>query len=615
MERIARRERAKPAKRLAQILHSSFFILHSSFFILHSSFFISYSPSMRNLLLLSILILASCSPQLPTAAPVSAQYEMPKQAFSRKGMVVTAHPVATQVGVEILEKGGNAVDAMVAVHFALAVVYQRAGNIGGGGFMLYREAASGKTVSLDFRETAPQAASRNMYLDSLGKAIDSLSRDGHLAVGTPGSVDGMWQAHQKYGKLAWADLIAPAEKLARQGVLLTNYEARTLNEMKPIFEKVNRYRPAIVRDSVWKKGDTLIQTDLANTMLLIQQNGREGFYSGAVADLLVAEMQAKNGLITHKDLADYKAIWREPIAFDFNGYRIYSMAPPSSGGILLAQLFGMIQHYPLRKMGFHSVEAIHLMVEAERRAYADRAQHLGDPDFYPVPTKKLIEPEYNKKRIQADFNPNKASKSADIKGGQWAESEETTHYCITDSMGNAISVTTTVNTNYGSKVLVMGGGFILNNEMDDFSAKPNSPNVFGLVGGEANAIAPKKRMLSCMSPTIVEKKDKLFMLVGTPGGATIPTSVFQVLVNVLVFEQPLLKAVHNKRFHHQHLPDKIQPEKDAFSKQTLKKLRAIGHIVEERKSIGLVEAILIHPDGRHEGVADRRSTDTAIGVK
>lgn len=558
-------------------------------------------------------LFAACTTAPAPAA--QAQYDMPKQAFSKRGMVVTAHPAASRVGVEILEKGGNAIDAMVAVHFALAVCYQRAGNIGGGGFMLYRPAAGG-VVSLDFRETAPAAATRNMYLDEKGNAIDSLSRDGHLAVGTPGSVDGMWQAHQRYGKLSWAEVVQPAINMAANGVLLTNFEATTLNEFRPIFLKVNRYAPAFVQSDsarLWKKGDTLVQSDLAATFRMIRDAGREGFYAGWVADSIVAEMQAKGGLITHADLAAYQAKWRDVLHFDYNGYRIYSMPPPSSGGLLLAQFFGMLQPYPLKKYGFHSPQAVHLMAEVERRAYADRAQYMADPDFYHVPVRELTDSAYLRQRM-SDYDAKKASRSKDIKAGTIKESEETTHYCITDADGNAVSVTTTVNTNYGAKVVVKGAGFILNNEMDDFAAKPNSPNVFGLLGGDANAIAPNKRMLSSMTPTIVEKEGKLFMLVGTPGGATIPTSVFQVLVNVLVFEQPLLQAVHARRFHHQHSPDKIQHEKDAFSKSTIRTLRSWGHTVEERKSIGLVEAILIHPDGRQEGVADRRANDTALGV-
>ncbi len=606
-----------PPSNCPKNLTTCYLLPKKSYYLLPATYYqnLTFVPMKKLVYAFWLFSLFTACSTLPTP-PAQAQYEMPKQAFSKRGMVVTAHPAASRVGVDILAKGGNAIDAMVAVHFALAVCYQRAGNIGGGGFMLYRPAAGG-VVSLDFRETAPAAATRNMYLDEKGNAIDSLSRDGHLAVGTPGSVDGMWQAHQRYGKLSWAEVVQPAINMAANGVLLTNYEASTLNDFRPIFLKVNRYAPAFVQSDstrLWKKGDTLLQPDLANTFRMIRDAGREGFYAGWVADSIVAEMQAKGGLISHADLANYQSKWREVLQFDYEGYRIYSMPPPSSGGLLLAQFFGMIRPYKLKKYGFHSPAAVHLMAEVMRRAYADRAEYMADPDFYTVPLRQLCDSAYLLQRM-ADYSPKKASLSADTKAGSLAESEETTHYCITDADGNAVSVTTTVNTNYGAKVVVKGGGFILNNEMDDFAAKPNSPNVFGLLGGDANAIAPNKRMLSSMTPTIVEKNGKLFMLVGTPGGATIPTIVFQVLANVLIFDKPLLEAVHARRFHHQHSPDKIQHEKDALSKSTIRQLRALGHKVEARKSMGLVEAIMIHPDGRQEGVADRRSDDTALGVE
>lgn len=565
---------------------------------------LSFSISYKYFLLIACVVY-SCT--------ITAQYDRPKQAFSKKGMVVTAHPVASQVGKSILEKGGNAIDAMVAVHFALAVVYQRAGNIGGGGFMLYRKADTKEVFSLDFREKAPALATKDMFLDSLGNVVPNLNTNGHLASGTPGSVDGMWQAHQKFGTMPWADLIQPAIEIAENGVLLTNYEARTLNELKPIFDSVNRYPIVFVKDSLWKRGDTLIQLDLANTLKIIQKEGKDGFYKGHIADLLVEEMLAKGGLIRHEDLENYSAVWRKAIDFNYKDYKIFSMPPPSSGGILLAQLFGMISHYPLAKYGFQKPAAVHLMVEAERRAYADRAAYIADPDFVEVPTEKLLDAKYIKNRI-ADFNPNKASKSATIKGGLKAESEETTHYSITDADGNAISVTTTVNTNYGSKVVVKNAGFILNNEMDDFAARSNAPNHFGLLGGKANAIAPNKRMLSSMTPTIVEKSGNLYLILGTPGGSTIPTTIFQVLVNHLVFGKSLKEAVNAHRFHHQHQPDKIQYEKNTFNKSTINALKNLGHKVEIRKVTGQVEAILLHSNGIYEGVADRRSDDTALGV-
>ena len=548
------------------------------------------------------------------SSTIYAQYAMPKQAFSKKGMVVTAHPIATQVGKNILEKGGNAIDAMVAVHFALAVVYQRAGNIGGGGFMLYRAAENKNVYALDFREKAPALAHEKMFLDSLGEFIPNLSTQGHLAIGTPGSVDGMWQAHQKFGTMPWHTLLQPAIDIAENGVLLTNYEAKTLNEFQPIFKAVNRYKIDFIKDSIWKKGDTLIQIDLAKTLRQIQTHGRDGFYKGIVADLIVDEMLTMGGLIRHEDLENYHAVWRKPIQFDYKNYTIYGMPPPSSGGILLAQLFGMIGHFPLAKYGFQTPTSIHLMAEVERRAYADRASYLGDPDFYNVPSEKLIDSLYLKNRIQ-DIQLYKASKSKEIVAGLNPESEETTHYSISDQFGNAIAVTTTVNTNYGSKVVVKNAGFILNNEMDDFAAKPNAPNYFGLLGSDANAIAPNKRMLSSMCPTIVEKKGNLYLILGTPGGSTIPTTIFQVLVNHLIFGKSLKNAVNAYRFHHQHMPDKIQYEKGAFSKNTIKILKQLGHKVEVRKVTGQVDAILLHDNGIYEGIADRRSDDTALGVE
>lgn len=545
-----------------------------------------------------------------TTQYTQAQYESPKQAKSKGGMVVTAHPLATAVGADILQRDGNAIDAMVAVHFALAVVYQRAGNIGGGGFLVYR-AKNGDCHSLDFRETAPKAATQTMFLDSAGNAVASRSRDGHLAVGVPGSVAGMWEAHQLYGKLDWNGLLEPAIKLAEEGFLLTNGEAAVLNEHQTTFKEVNRFAPVFVKDSLFKKGDTIVQKELAQTLRLIQKYGRNGFYMGAVAELIEQEMAARGGLITRDDLAHYKAIWRKPLTFYYKQYQLITMPPPSAGGVLLAQLFGMVGRFPLVKWGFQSVRSVHLITEAERRAYADRSQHLGDPDFYKIPIQKLLDSNYIKRRLQ-NFDAQKATPSSQLKAGDMGkESEQTTHYSIVDKMGNAVAVTTTVNTDYGSKVVVKGGGFILNNEMDDFSAKPNSPNVFGLVGGEANAIAPNKRMLSSMTPTIVEKNNELFLVVGTPGGATITTSVFQVLLNVLEYKKPLLEAVHAKRFHHQYLPDKIYCEKGTFAPKTKQALKKMGHTVEERKSIGLVEAIMIHSDGTREGVADNRGIDSA----
>lgn len=541
------------------------------------------------------------------------KYKIQKELVAEKAMVVSAHPLASEAGRDILKKGGNAVDAMVAVHFALAVVYPKAGNIGGGGFMVYRD-KNGNASTLDFREKAPLAASRNMYLDKNGNAVDSLSRNGHLAVGVPGSVAGMFEAHKKYGKLPWSVLLGPAVKFAENGFQITNQEANALNYNQKNFTRINQHENAFVKKTVWKSGQKLIQKELAEVMRRIQQNGHDGFYKGKTAELIVDDMKRGGGIISLQDLEKYHAKWRSPIVFEYKkNYKVITMPPPSSGGIVLAILMQMVEDQPLEQMGFHSPAAVHLMAEAERRAYADRAEHLGDSDFYPVPIEALLDKSYAKSRMR-DYNDKKATPSKQIKAGKPSKiSEQTTHYSIVDADGNAVSVTTTLNGNYGSSVVVKGAGIILNNEMDDFSAKPGSPNMFGLLGAEANAIQPEKRMLSSMTPTILEKDGKLFMVVGTPGGATIITSVFQVIMNVIEFRLPLQDAVQKARFHHQRLPDQIYYEKNCFDAATAKKLAEMGHILKERSSIGQVEAILVRPDGKLEGAADRRGDDSAAG--
>jgi gamma-glutamyltranspeptidase/glutathione hydrolase len=546
---------------------------------------------------------------------LSAQvkYKMQKELVTEKAMVVSAHPLASQAGTEIMKKGGNAVDAMVAVHFALAVVYPKAGNIGGGGFMVYRD-KDGNASTLDFREKAALAASRNMYLDQAGNAIDSLSRFGHLAVGVPGSVAGMFEAHKKYGRLPWSELLEPAIKLAEKGFIVTAIEAAALNENKLKFTQINNQENAFVKKSPWKIGQKLVQTDLAETLIRIQKDGSDGFYKGRTAELFVEEMKRGGGIISLLDLEKYQAKWRNPIVFEYKkNYRVITMPPPSSGGIVLAMLMQMVEDQPLEQMGFHSSAAVHLIAEAERRAYADRAEHLGDSDFYPVPLEAMLDKAYAKYRMR-DFNDKNATASKQVKAGKPSKtSEQTTHYSIVDAEGNAVSVTTTLNGNYGSSVIVKGAGIILNNEMDDFSAKPGSPNMFGLLGAEANAIQPEKRMLSSMTPTILEKDGKLLMVVGTPGGATIITSVFQVIVNVIEFRLSLQDAVQKARFHHQWLPDQIYHEKNCFDAATVKKLKEMGHVLKERGQIGQVEAILVRPDGKLEGAADRRGDDSAAG--
>lgn len=530
----------------------------------------------------------------------------------RNGMVVSANEKASRVGLDILKKGGNAVDAAVAVQFALAVVYPNAGNIGGGGFMVYR-GASGEMNSLDFRETAPATASRDMYLDSLGNPIVDKSLEGHMASGIPGSVAGMVAAHAKYGKLKWADLIEPAIALAKNGFKLSEQQADELNGLKARFVKNNPQGTALAKETEWLEDDVLVQPELATTLEKIRDYGRAGFYDGPVADSLLAEMRRGGGIISAEDLKNYKAVWRKPIVGNYKEYRIVTMPPPSSGGIALIQLLKSVEPYPLKRWGLNSDSTVQLMVEAERRVYADRAEYLGDPDFYKVPQAQLLNDAYIKSRM-ANFNWAHATPSSEIKAGvlRPAEHEETTHFSIVDRDGNAVSVTTTLNGSYGSAVVVKGGGFLLNNEMDDFSVKPGSPNMYGLVGGEANAIAPGKRMLSSMTPTIVEKDGKLFMIVGTPGGSTIITSVFQSIVNVIEFNKTMQSAVNAKKFHHQWLPDTLYVEKGALDSVTTLKLINKGYPILERGPIGRVDAILKTKWGYYQGGADKRGDDKAM---
>ncbi|PWL28706.1 MAG: gamma-glutamyltransferase [Roseivirga sp. XM-24bin3] len=531
-------------------------------------------------------------------------------------MVVSAHPLASEVGKNILKQGGNAVDAAIATQFALAVVYPGAGNIGGGGFMVSRM-ANGETATLDYREKAPLAGGRDMYLDDNGEVIPNASVRGHLAAGVPGTVAGLEAAHKKYGKLNWAELVQPAIDIAANGWTLTAREARGLNSNRKAFMEYNTIMPDFFlaeEGNEWKEGDTVSIPELAATLTLIRDNGRDGFYKGKTAQLIVEEMERGDGLISLEDLEKYDAVWREPITGTYHEYGFISMPPPSSGGIALAQLFNSVEDLNLSELGFHSVAAIHAIVEAERRVYADRSKHLGDMDFYNVPLNGLLEKNYSTQRMR-DFNPEKATRSAAIQAGSPAgyESEETTHLSVVDAEGNAVSVTTTLNGGMGSKVFVGGAGFLLNNEMDDFSIKPGEPNMYGLVGGEANSIAPEKRMLSSMTPTIVTKDDKLFMVVGTPGGSTIITSVFQTILNVVDFGMTMQEAVDAPRFHHQWLPDLVRYEGTGIDSVVVAKLKGMGHDMRGGSTIGRVDAILVLPDGRLEGGADPRGDDTADG--
>lgn len=528
-------------------------------------------------------------------------------------VVVSAHADASEVGVSILRQGGNAVDAAVAVQFALAVVYPNAGNIGGGGFMVYRN-ADGLFYTLDFREKAPLAAERDMYLDEEGAPITELSLRGQLAAGVPGVVDGMVQAHAKFGKMSWEALLAPAIQLAKAGFRLTAMQAGELNRRQESFAKWNPQGTVFLRAEPWKEGDVLVQEELANTLINIAKYGRSGFYEGAVADLIVAEMNRGNGIISHEDLRAYRSQWREPIEAMYRGYRVVSMAPPSSGGIALLGMLKAVEPYPLSAWGFQQDSTVRAMVEAQRRVYADRATYLGDPDFFVVPQMRLIDSSYHASRM-ANVDFARATPSSQIDAGKLvpAESEETTHFSIVDQDGNAVSITTTINGSYGAHVVVDGAGFLLNNEMDDFSVKPGSPNMYGLIGGEANAIAPEKRMLSSMTPTIIERDGKLFMVVGTPGGSTIMTSVFQTIINVIDFGMPMQDAVVAPRFHHQWLPDEVAAERRAIDSALRETLTASGYQLVNRGAIGRVDAILVLDNGLLQWGADPRGDDTAAG--
>jgi len=563
---------------------------------------------------ISVSFLGYCLAVLFISGCVTGQLGKNNSGEYKNGMVVSAHPEASEVGVDILKKGGNAVDAAVAVQFALAVVYPNAGNLGGGGFMVYRS-AKGEINALDFREKAAALASRDMYLDSLGNPIVAKSLYGHLAVGVPGSVDGMVEAHKKYGKLSWQEVVKPALNLAENGFKITKRQASELNSLHKSLMKFNPDGTAFINlESTWKENDLLVQKELAATLKLIQEKGRAGFYEGAVADSIVAEMQKGKGLITKADLKNYHSAWRKPITGNYRGYKIITMPPTSSGGIALVQLLQSVEPYPLKRWGHNSDSTVQVIVEAERRVYADRATHLGDPDFYNVPKNELLDENYNKKRM-ANFSWTSATPSSSILAGEvkGKEHEETTHFSIVDKDGNAVSITTTLNGSYGSLVVVKGGGFLLNNEMDDFSVKPGAPNMYGLVGGEANAIAPNKRMLSSMTPSIVEKDGNLFMVVGTPGGSTIITSVFQTIINVIDFGMPIQEAVAAKKFHHQWLPDEVYVERDALDSVTTEKLRAKGYKILSRGDIGRVDAILKTKWGAYQGGADPRGDDKAIG--
>ena len=556
--------------------------------------------------LLLLFVTSSCSNKTPV--------------YGENGMVVSTSRDASQVGIEILQSGGNAIDAAVAVGFALAVTSSSNGNIGGGGFMTAK-LANGESFTLDYREMAPHAAKRDIYLDEDGNIIKGKSRSTHFASGVPGSVDGLLKAWRDHGSgnISRNQLIGPAIKLSREGFDLSKYEAERFNKNKERLSKHSETKRIFTRDDrEWKKGDIFIQNDLANTLERIARNGRDGFYKGETARLIVEEMKAVEGWIDYKDLENYVSKYREPIRGSFMGYDIISMGPPSSGGLLVVHMLNMFENIFNQKdsdfdLSFNSVDYIHILTELERRAYADRTEHMGDSDYWNVPKSMFLSNDYANKRLK-DIDFNKASNSQLIEHGNpySDQSEETTHYSIVDSAGNAVSVTTTINSGYGNGITVTGAGFLLNNEMDDFSSKPGEPNMFGLLGNEANAVEAKKRPLSSMTPTIVLKDNRPFLILGSPGGSTIITTVMQNILNVVIHDMNIEEAVSSPRVHSQWLPDMVFHEKNGLNKDIINQLKKMGHDVKMRSSIGEANGILINKKGFWGG-ADPRGENTAIG--
>ena len=532
---------------------------------------------------------------------------------AKNGMVVSAREEASKIGVEILKKGGNAFDAMIATDLALAVSFQSAGNIGGGGFMVYRK-ATGETGALDYREKAPLTASKDMYLDEQGNVIKGMSLAGAMAIGVPGTIAGIFKVHEKFGSLPIEELFQPAIDLANKGIVVTKKQSSRIKRYQRYFQLVNKEK--ILFQKEISVGDTLKFPNLANTLSRIMKNGRDEFYKGDTARKLVDFISDNNGIISLKDLELYEAVWRDPVEFQYDNLKVISMSPPSSGGICLEQIMKMIEPYDLNNLAHNSLDYIKLLVEAERRSFADRSYYLGDPDFVSIPKEKLVEKEYLLERMSG-FSFESPTPSHEISYGnvnvEVLESDETTHYSIVDQFGNAIAVTTTLNGTYGSQLYCSELGFFLNNEMDDFSSKPGSPNMFGLIGGSANKIEPQKRMLSSMTPTIVEKENRLFMTLGSPGGSRIITSVLQTILNVHEFDMSMNKAVNSPRFHHQWMPDTIKLEPNSFNSKLIEELKSFGYNIGYKDPIGIVDGILVRANGILEGGADKRGEDIAVG--
>jgi gamma-glutamyltranspeptidase/glutathione hydrolase len=564
----------------------------------------------RLILLFTVCIFAACQ---DSGNQSDSDILVGKSLDSLKAGVACAHPEAAIIGAEILKIGGNAIDAAVAVQWALAVCFPEAGNIGGGGFMVMRR-NDGLAVSLDFRERAPINAFDGLFLGADGQVREGLSLDTRLGAGVPGTVYGIYDMHQKFGSIEMKYLMQPAIELARKGFPLTATQALRLNENRELFETRNRSQTAFVKNELWQEGDTLVQTDLANTLTRIMNKGPREFYDGETAAMILDEMAEGRGLISERDLKVYQSKWRNPVKFSFDNYQVISMAPPSSGGIALEQLFKMGKMMEVDSIEHNSTEYIHFNAEMARRVYADRSMHLGDPDYYDIPYAEMTDSSYLASRLE-DFRY-RATPSSRITPGnvnQVAESMETTHLSVVDSAGNAVSITTTINGLYGSRIVVTGAGFLLNNEMDDFSAKPGTPNLFGLIGGKANSIEPGKRMLSSMTPTIVEKDGSLFLVAGSPGGSTIITSVYQTIANCTYFGMDLEEALSAPRFHHQWLPDKLFLEEGLFPERVIELLDSKGHEIDYFPSLGRVDAIKVSENGYLEVCGDPRGDDTAAG--